>query len=297
MVENISEPRWLKNPLAIAYGLLFCALTVALWNFVTYYHLSRTIDLVATRGASKQVALRASETGAAQKAGNKANFLLVNRSPQHLQQAAIQFARSHNLARSVRALYQKSAAITQAPETPPAIPATRNKKQRAKKMAREKQLSQTPQYRTAIARLRLQGEAPQFHYPLPHGHFWRSSPFGPRKTARGAPGFHYGIDLAAVRGTIVRASAGGVVMQACFSGGYGNTVVIAHDKKFKTRYAHLAKILVSAGDEVQAGEPIGRVGSTGHVRRTRGKDPSHLHFEVEVYGKRMNPLYFLSIGR
>ncbi len=121
--------------------------------------------------------------------------------------------------------------------------------------------------------------------------FWLSYGFGPRKHPSGKWEYHRGIDLAAPTGTPVAAAAAGVVVQAGYAGGYGNTVVIAHNKKFATRYAHLSKILVTQGEELAQGDILGKVGATGNVR---GKNGSHLHFEIMVYGKRVNPFYFLS---
>ena len=65
-----------------------------------------------------------------------------------------------------------------------------------------------------------------------------------------------------------------------------------HDKKHKTRYAHLDRIRVEQGQRIKKGQWIGDVGSTGNVRTT-GKDASHLHFELYVDGERVNPLPFL----
>lgn len=128
-----------------------------------------------------------------------------------------------------------------------------------------------------------------FTWPIEQSQFWLSSPFGPRKNPSGWS-LHTGIDMAAVKGTPVKAAAAGAVIEAGPYNGYGNTVVIEHSKKYKTRYAHLDKILVSRGQQVPAGKVIGKVGATGLVR---GKDPSHLHFEVCAFGKRVNPLYYL----
>lgn len=134
----------------------------------------------------------------------------------------------------------------------------------------------------------LRAEHP-FKNPLAKG-YHVTSRFGPRKRANGSWGFHYGLDMAAPRGDPVRAAAHGVVVEARFNKGFGNTVLISHSNKLKTRYAHLSKIEVRAGDLVEQGQCIGRVGNTGY---TRGKNGIHLHFEVLVYGKQMNPLYFL----
>ncbi len=132
----------------------------------------------------------------------------------------------------------------------------------------------------------------QLIWPIDRSQFWLSSFFGPRKKTNGSWGFHYGIDMASVRGTPVKAPADGVVIEAHFHNGYGNTIVISHNNKYKTRYAHLDKIVAHVGQKVEQGQLIGKVGATGAVRKKRGGDGSHLHFEVFVYGKQVNPLYF-----
>lgn len=134
----------------------------------------------------------------------------------------------------------------------------------------------------------------QLQLPIPHGQFWISSLFGPRKRASGAMGYHYGVDLAAPRGTPVFACASGKVVQAGWNGGFGNMIVIAHDEGMRTRYAHLSAIHVTSGAYVAQGAKIGAVGDTGHVRKN-GRDASHLHLEVERYGKREDPLMYLKM--
>lgn len=131
-----------------------------------------------------------------------------------------------------------------------------------------------------------------FAWPIDRSNFWLSSFFGPRKL-NGKWKFHSGIDMAAVKGTPVKAAAQGIVVEARYAQGYGKTVVIAHTAKYKTRYAHLNSILVKVGQKVNKGDRIGRVGATGFVRSKRGGDASHLHFEVYVFGKQVNPMYFL----
>lgn len=131
-----------------------------------------------------------------------------------------------------------------------------------------------------------------FVWPIERSSFWMSSPFGPRKH-RGAWGFHRGIDMASPKGTPVVSAAQGVVVEARYHAAYGKTIVVAHDSKYRTRYAHLNTILVDVGQHVDRGQRIGKVGATGNVRSKRGGDASHLHFEVHVFGKQVNPLYFL----
>lgn len=132
-----------------------------------------------------------------------------------------------------------------------------------------------------------------FSWPIDRSNFWLSSFFGPRRKPNGLWGFHNGIDMAAVRGTTVKSAASGVVVEAQYSSGYGKTVVVAHNQKYRTRYAHLNSIMVKVGQKVEANQKIGTVGATGFVRSKRGGDASHLHFEVYVFGKQVNPMYFL----
>ena len=73
-----------------------------------------------------------------------------------------------------------------------------------------------------------------------------------------------------------------------FLRGYGNTVIIEHDHGIRTLYAHAAKNLVAAGDRVESQQVIGIVGSTG---RSTG---SHLHFELEKGGEKVDPLDYLA---
>jgi len=133
-------------------------------------------------------------------------------------------------------------------------------------------------------------------WPINRNAFWISSQFGPRRKANGRPGFHYGIDLAALKGTPVKAVSAGKVIEAAFSQkGYGKCIVIQHDKRIKTRYAHLDSIRVKKGDSVSLGQIIGTVGATGFVRGKTGRNnATHLHLEVMIYGKHINPLQVLA---
>lgn len=131
-----------------------------------------------------------------------------------------------------------------------------------------------------------------FSWPIDRSNFWLSSFFGPRRHPNGSLGFHYGIDMAAVRGTPVYPAAPGVVVEARMAPGFGKTVVVAHTPKYRTRYAHLDSIAVRMGQKVGHENMLGKVGSTGYVRSKRGRDASHLHFEVYAYGKRLNPIHF-----
>lgn len=130
----------------------------------------------------------------------------------------------------------------------------------------------------------------QFIWPVNRAHFWLSSFYGARRKPDRTWGFHHGIDLAAVRGTPVMSAAAGVVTEALYHKGFGNTIVVMHNNKYSTRYAHLHKMYVRVGQHVEQGQRIGEVGATGNVRGRHSG--SHLHLEVMAYGKRMNPLYF-----
>ncbi|ARS27427.1 peptidase M23 [Sphingomonas sp. KC8] len=109
----------------------------------------------------------------------------------------------------------------------------------------------------------------------------RSDPF------RGGAAMHAGIDLAGPIGTPIYATADGVVNRAEWANGYGNLVELNHGKGIQTRYGHLSKMLVSAGQRVKRGDLIAKMGSTG---RSTG---SHLHYEVRLDGRAVNPVPFL----
>ena len=94
---------------------------------------------------------------------------------------------------------------------------------------------------------------------------------------------HQGVDFAASSGTPILASAGGSVVMAGWGGGYGNVVVLDHGNGVRTRYAHMRKFIVKAGERVKQGQKIGEVGTTGL------STGPHLHFEVWKNGKPVNP--------
>jgi murein DD-endopeptidase MepM/ murein hydrolase activator NlpD len=99
---------------------------------------------------------------------------------------------------------------------------------------------------------------------------------------------HPGIDLAGAYGTPIYATADGTVLRAGWnSGGYGNLVEVDHGRGITTRYGHMSAILVSAGEHVTRGQQIGRMGSTG---RSTG---NHLHYEVRIDGRAVNPIPFM----
>ena len=112
--------------------------------------------------------------------------------------------------------------------------------------------------------------------------FTQTSGFGSRWGRQ-----HKGIDLAVSVGTTVYAADGGTVVEAQYSGSYGNVVMIDHQNGQETRYAHNSKLLVKKGDKVYQGQPIAKSGNTG-----RSTGP-HVHFEIRFNGEPRNPLNYL----
>ncbi|MFN9716705.1 MAG: M23 family metallopeptidase, partial [Sphingomonadales bacterium] len=98
---------------------------------------------------------------------------------------------------------------------------------------------------------------------------------------------HAGIDLAAPTGPPVYATADGVVGRAEWYSSYGLYIAIEHGAAMQTRYAHLSRLAVAAGDNVKKGDLIGYVGSTG-----RSTGP-HLHYEVRIDGQAVNPIPYM----
>ncbi len=115
-----------------------------------------------------------------------------------------------------------------------------------------------------------------------------TSPFGYRRNPFGGGlEFHQGLDIAAPTGTTVTAASSGTVISAGWYGGYGNYILIDHGGGMATGYGHLSQIFVSAGQQVQKGQAIGAVGSTGM------STGPHLHFEVRLNGKPTDPAAYL----
>jgi murein DD-endopeptidase MepM/ murein hydrolase activator NlpD len=101
---------------------------------------------------------------------------------------------------------------------------------------------------------------------------------------------HWGVDLDAYSNTVVRSALPGVVTRVGWLqnySGYGRVVIIRHRGRLKTMYAHLARALVGPGEPVPVGEVIGVAGCTGSCTGT------HLHFEVHLRGRAVDPLRYL----
>jgi murein DD-endopeptidase MepM/ murein hydrolase activator NlpD len=145
-------------------------------------------------------------------------------------------------------------------------------------------IAEAATHHTASGRLtRLPGReetlaALRFRWPV-YGPI--SSDFGAPRPSRTE--FHAGVDIGASRGTFVRAPAGGTVTFVGWRSGYGRTIVIDHGHQISTLYGHLAKPDVVRGQTVEEGAGIGLIGATGHA------SGPHLHYEVLVNGRPVNP--------
>jgi murein DD-endopeptidase MepM/ murein hydrolase activator NlpD len=118
---------------------------------------------------------------------------------------------------------------------------------------------------------------------------WLSDRFGVRSDPfTGEHGYHQGLDISAVKGQPVFATADGVVESAAYNGDYGNMVVLKHGFDLTTRYGHMSGFAVKPGQKVKRGTVIGFVGATG---RATG---SHVHYEVLANGKLIDPLQLLT---
>ena len=141
----------------------------------------------------------------------------------------------------------------------------------------------------AIPKVIMRGtqDPPTYIKPISGGRF--SSGFGRRnRPTKGASSYHKGVDWATPVGTAVSASAAGTVTRAGWGSGYGYCVYIKHNDGRETRYGHLSKILVKAGQTVEQGEKIALSGNTGV------STGPHLHFEILVGGSQVNPLDYLN---
>jgi murein DD-endopeptidase MepM/ murein hydrolase activator NlpD len=111
---------------------------------------------------------------------------------------------------------------------------------------------------------------------------FRRNPFGGRTYE-----FHAGMDIDGEKGDPIVAPGNGVIIKAGWQGGYGYMIEIDHGNGLTTRYGHLSKIEVEIGESVQRGQLIGLIGSTG-----RSTGP-HLHYELRINDKPVNPRLFL----
>jgi murein DD-endopeptidase MepM/ murein hydrolase activator NlpD len=218
----------------------------------------------------------------------KDSFIVVNREPAYLRKSMLNYARKQNLEFLLKQVDPNEW-----------VDYSDQIKQKSNKNAPRKKRSQRSTKTKGQAYSRFYSDTTltaikdiNFVWPIKRSDFWLSSFFGPRRKLDKSWGFHYGIDMAACRGTPIVAAAEGIVLEAYFHNGFGNTILIQHNGKYKTRYAHMDKMHVSVGQKVEQGQLIGKVGATGAVRKKKGRDASHLHFEVYSHGKQVNPLSF-----
>ncbi len=116
----------------------------------------------------------------------------------------------------------------------------------------------------------------------------KTSGFGPRvHPIFGTVRQHNGIDLGGDTGDRVRAARSGEVILAGVRGGFGNAIVISHGLGYSTLYGHLSRIDVAVGQQVQSGDQIGAIGSTGW------STGPHLHFELRIDGRAVDPTPYL----
>jgi murein DD-endopeptidase MepM/ murein hydrolase activator NlpD len=116
---------------------------------------------------------------------------------------------------------------------------------------------------------------------------WFTSFFGRRQDPfTGRYQFHYGVDIANRKGTLIYAPADGIVRHFDNDKDFGRLLVIDHGYGFVTRYGHLQKCLVQVGQEIKRGQKIAVMGSTGRSTST------HLHYEVQLNGNCQNPLSY-----
>ncbi len=284
-------PEVFRRPLFLARVAVVCSMGLVFWSFLTYVKMRELVDLGVSLNNRAMLVENKHKVG-----GGVSGFNPVDRSQRHLYTVALAWAKKHGMESSVQNLYHSSRSTTTKSISKPVV----RKKSLAKPIlgsnsVKQKPLVHRPLKQTSVkkknnrAYLKNDSWEPRFSLPIPRSQWRLSSPFGPRRL-KGRRGFHPGVDMAAARGIPVKAAGDGVVVVAGFAGAYGNVVVIEHDDRFRTRYAHLSAITTRVGREVKEGDMIGRVGATGHVV---GRMPTHLHFEVEVSGRRMNPFYFL----
>jgi murein DD-endopeptidase MepM/ murein hydrolase activator NlpD len=134
---------------------------------------------------------------------------------------------------------------------------------------------------------RIAAQKAPFANPVKNA-FRFTSQFGFRRDPKtGGRRMHSGVDFAAGTGTPLYATADGVVSHAGWASGYGRLVKVQHEFGIETRYAHMSKMRVKVGQRVSRGQHIGDMGASGRVTGV------HLHYEVRIGGKAVNPMIFI----
>ncbi len=143
-----------------------------------------------------------------------------------------------------------------------------------------------------LNRYRIAAERAPFSVPVKLNQVRQSSGFGYRRDPKtGGRRLHKGTDFAGSTGTDVFSTADGIVTHAGWQSGYGKLVTIQHDFGIETRYAHNSNIRVKVGQRVSRGDHISDMGNTGRSTGT------HLHYEVRVGGKPVNPMIYIKAAR
>jgi murein DD-endopeptidase MepM/ murein hydrolase activator NlpD len=125
---------------------------------------------------------------------------------------------------------------------------------------------------------------PMLYFYISSDYGWRKHPVLKKRR------FHHGIDLAGTWQETVHAPAPGTVIFAGRKGSFGKVVQVRHAYGVTTTYAHLAKITIRKGADVVAGTVVGKMGRTGRV------DGAHLHYEIRIGDKSLDPQLFFDIG-
>jgi murein DD-endopeptidase MepM/ murein hydrolase activator NlpD len=154
----------------------------------------------------------------------------------------------------------------------------------------EKQVYRINVARAQLERLTRTVVAVPLRKPV-EGEIDTTSSFGVRiDPFLGRPAMHTGLDFRGDTGEAIRVTAGGMVVSAGWSGGYGRMVEVDHGNGLSTRYGHMSEIDVKLGQVLKVGQTVGRMGSTG-----RSTGP-HLHYETRIDGEAVDPQKFLHAG-
>lgn len=133
-----------------------------------------------------------------------------------------------------------------------------------------------------VSQQRIVAKAAGFAFPLGDASYKVSSYFGDGRN-------HKGVDLCASAGTPIYAVAAGTVVSSKYDGNYGNCVIVDHGNGIKTRYAHASRLCVQVGTVVEQGDLLALVGTTG---QSYG---NHLHFEVILNGRAVDPAPYIGV--
>jgi len=127
---------------------------------------------------------------------------------------------------------------------------------------------------------------------LSSGFGLRLSPFSRvNETDEGLLGYHSGVDITNAEGTPIQATADGEVEEAGWMDRYGNGVVLSHSEHLETLYGHMSKVRVRTGQKVLRGDILGDMGRTGNATGV------HLHYEVRLNGRPVNPMPYMRLQR